>query len=262
VTTRYAEFPPPAELADHVACLWTFEGEDPLEDQRIVPDGRSELIVHRRTPYLERSVDGRLVRQPAALFAGQLTRPLHLRADGPVQVAAVRFESAGAHAYLGQPLKLATNRRLPLAVALEGDTEAELLASLARHVHVKVAGRPPDPAIAACVAALRDSEGGISLDQLSQHSGLSPRVLQRRFADVVGISPRMLAAIIRFRRVFDASGETWSETAQAAGYFDHPQMAREFRRFVGCTPTQFMAGEPGLAKHLVANLQGAKARTS
>ena len=59
----------------------------------------------------------------------------------------------------------------------------------------------------------------------------------------------------RFRRVFEAlreaDAETWTEAAQAAGYFDHPQMARDFRRFVGCTPSQFVAAGQGLSASLV-----------
>ncbi len=51
---RYAEFPPPEALGPYVHCLWVFEGQDAEEPQRIVPDGRCELILHWRTPYLER----------------------------------------------------------------------------------------------------------------------------------------------------------------------------------------------------------------
>ena len=64
----------------------------------------------------------------------------------------------------------------------------------------------------------------------------------------------MLAAILRFRSVFDALAEpgvaSWTDAAHAAGYFDHPQLSRDFRRFVGCTPTQFLEQQAGLAASL------------
>ena len=92
------------------------------------------------------------------------------------------------------------------------------------------------------------------LEELCAGTGLSPRTLQRRFADAVGISPRMLASVIRFRRVFAALQEpgvtSWTDAAQAAGYFDHPQMARDFRRFLGCSPSEFLRAERGLAVSL------------
>jgi AraC-like DNA-binding protein len=65
----------------------------------------------------------------------------------------------------------------------------------------------------------------------------------------------MLADILRFRRVFDAierdSARPWTDAALAAGYFDQSHLVRDFRRFVGCTPTEFAAARPGLASALV-----------
>lgn len=255
MTARYAEFAPRADLAGHVACVWVFEGEDADDDQRIAPDGRCELIVHHGEPYLERDAAGALVRQPPVLFAGQLTRPLHIRARGRVGVTGVRFTEAGAHAYLGRPLDAFTDRRAPLDVAgLGGADEASRLAVIQDHVAAGIArlAIPPDAVVARCVARL---EEGATVEALCRETGLTPRTLQRRFAVRVGVSPRMLAAILRFRRLFaalrEADAETWSEAAQAAGYFDHPQMARDFRRFVGCSPSQFIAAERGLAASLV-----------
>lgn len=255
MTARYAEFAPRADLAVHVSCVWIFEGQDADEDQRIAPDGCCELIIHRGEPYLERGPDGGLTRQPLALLAGQLTRPLHLRAEGHVKVVGVRFRTAGAHAYAGIPMARLTDRRTPWSTpALPAADEAGLLAQVQDHVATEIArhGIAPDPVLEQAVARL---EAGAAVEDLCRETGLAARSLQRRFAVRVGISPRMLAAVFRFRRVFEALRETttdtWSDAAQAAGYFDHPQMARDFRRFVGCTPSQFVAGRPGLAASLV-----------
>lgn len=259
MSVRYAEFAPRADLAGHVHCLWVFEGTDADEDQRIAPDGRCELIVHHGEAYLERDGQGLLVRQPSVLFAGQLTRPLHIRAAGRAGVTGVRFTTAGAHAYLGRPLDGFTDRRTALdAGELSGADEAARLARIQDHVAAEIArlGVPPDPVVEACVARL---EQGASVEALCRDTGLTPRTLQRRFAARIGVSPRMLAAIVRFRRLFEAlreaDAETWTAVAQAAGYFDHPQMARDFRRFVGCTPSRFVAAERGLAASL-ADLPG------
>ena len=61
--------------------------------------------------------------------------------------------------------------------------------------------------------------------------------------------------VVRLRRVFDALRDapwsTWSERAQAAGFFDHPQMARDFRRLLGRTPSQWAKRSGGIATSLV-----------
>jgi AraC-like DNA-binding protein len=244
---RYQEFAPRPELAAHVRCVWLFEGGEEAEDQRIAPDGCAELIVHFGRPYLERAADGSAFRQAPVVFAGQLTRPLHLRADGPAGVIGVRFHPAGAYGYLGEAASGYTDRRTPLAVDLEltGLDEPARLAAVQDHVAERIAANPAprDPAVEAAVDRL---QAGQPVE--------ASRDLQRRFSRIVGVPPRMLAAILRFRGVFDALSEpgvtSWTDAAQAAGYFDHPQLARDFRRFVGCTPTQFLKQQAGLASSL------------
>ena len=254
---RYEEFPPPEPLAPYVHCLWVFEGQDPAEPQRIIPDGRCELILHWRAPYLEKiGLEWR--QQPRALFAGQLTRPLHLLAREPAGVVGVRFRTAGASAFLKSAANIFTDRRAPLDdapdLSLAAD-EAMRLAQATNYVAARIRPRALSDHVTQAVAELRISQGRTPLATLCAKVGLAPRVLQRRFLEVVGISPRTLASIIRFRRVFDALQEpgvtNWTAAAQAAGYFDHPQMARDFRRFLGCTPGAFLAAERGLASSLV-----------
>jgi AraC-like DNA-binding protein len=253
---RYEEFAPPPHLARYVHCLWVFEGQDSVEPQRIVPDGRCELILHWRGPYQER-VEGEWRTQARAMFAGQLTRPLHLLRREPAGLVAVRFRAAGARAYLHRPLTEITDTWVAVTDAPDvsrAASEAARLQMAVDHVTARLDPSLYDDKVAAAVAELRASEGRAPLDDLCATAGLSPRTLQRRFAEAVGVSPRMLASVIRFRRVFAALHEpgvtSWTEAAQAAGYFDHPQMARDFRRFLGCSPSEFLRAERGLAVSL------------
>ena len=112
-----------------------------------------------------------------------------------------------------------------------------------------------DAQVESCVERVMASEGRVSLAELCALSGLGERQLQRRFAEVVGISARSLGVVVRLRRVFDALRDapwsSWSERAQAAGFFDHPQMARDFRRLLGKAPSQWARAGRGLATSLV-----------
>jgi AraC-like DNA-binding protein len=270
MTPRYREFAAGAPLSAHVHCLWSFATSEDGGEQAIPPDGRAELIVHRGAPYQERGDDGRWRAQPALLFAGQLTKPLVLRSHGAVDVVAVRFTPAGAWAFAGGAMAGCNDRRIALAelhgVAAARSLAARLAAALdanaaravlADYVAGRIAlnGGRRDAAVERCIDRLYASEGRFALAELCALAGVGERQLQRRFAEVVGIAPRTLAGIVRLRRVFDALRDapwsTWSERAQAAGFFDHPQMARDFRRLLGRTPSEWAKRRGGIATSLV-----------
>ena len=192
-----------------------------------------------------------------------------LRSRGAVAVLAVRFTPAGAWAFAGVPMATLTDRRIALAelhgAELADDLRARLDAApdtparraiLADYVAAQIALRDGrrDAAVERCIDCLYASEGRVALADLCALAGLGERALQRRFAEVVGIAPRTLAVVVRLRRVFDALRDapwsSWSERAQAAGFFDHPQMARDFRRLLGTAPSQWTSGR-GIAASLV-----------
>lgn len=258
---RYQEFEPPAALKPFVRVIWTYADPDPAPVvQRIAPDGCPELIFDLGAPYEEQDEGGAWRLQPPALFAGQMTRPLALRPVGPTELVAIRFEPDGARDWLGLPLAEATDRRLDMVERLRGfsapagDPEAQVaaftgwLADQRRRADWRI-----DPLIRAeieAAAADRSSPGRTPADQ---------RALQRRFADRVGVSPRMLRSIFRFRRVFDHAAhpgrpeaEGWLEAGLGAGYFDQPQMARDFRRFLGCTATEWAREQQALARAIAS----------
>lgn len=250
MSAAYEEWAPGDASAPVVRCIWRFQsdGADGAP-QRIAPDGCPELIIHLGAPYAEN--DG--PQQPAILFAGQMTRPLMLSARGPVSVLGVRFQPDGARRFLGRPLIDATDQRVDLRV-LHGEAAHDLLNAVltesdweARRTlaetYVAARGAGFDPTVRAAVAQIANGE-----------DVAATRPMQRLFAEHVGAPPRTLASLFRFRRVFDAIEHPerpgWVAAALAAGYFDQPQMARDFRRFLGCTATEWARQSAGLAHAL------------
>ncbi len=264
---EYEEFAPRESLSEFVHCVWTFTAPPDDTPQPIAPDGRTELIVHCRNPYLERGASGFVLQSPV-LFAGQLTKPLILVANGDVAVIGVRFRPDGARAFLGRSIDVATDRKLDLA-ELHGEVAVELgkvarnrgllrsTTELAQdYVEARIAGARIDGVVRQAVTSLFAGE------EARVPKGVSERKFQRRFKSEVGVSPRMLRSILRFRGVFDAIEHPenlgWVKTALAAGYFDQPQMARDFRRFLGCTAREWAVQPRGLTMALTQPAQTPK----
>ena len=269
---RYEEFSPPPELRDHVRCLWQFEAqahEAAADPERIVPDGRCELVLHYGERFMESPAGGVESAQPRALFAGQLSRPLWLRATGRAGVLGVRFHPAGARAFLGFALAEATDRRIALQTLWPAETRT-LTAAMARadaagrrelaarFVAARIAanGIGLDEPVGRCATAIEARNGRCNVEEVLAASGLGRRQLERRFLDAVGLSPKRFASVLRLRSVFDVlqadPRADWTEAALAAGYFDQSHLIRDFRRYVGCTPAQFVASRTALAAALVA----------
>ena len=257
---RYAEFPPPPSLAPWVRVVWTYACPEPSRTiQRIAPDGCPELILDVGSPYEEEGQGGVWRLQPPALFAGQMTRPIAIRPIGPIELVAVRFHPDGARDWLGRAVNTATNLRVDMVDRLKGvvppagDPEAQARAMTDRLEASRVQqGWSLDPLVRAEVEAMMADEPA------PDRSPSEMRALQRRFLDRVGISPRMLRSVMRFRRVFDHALEPsdaavgWLEAGLGAGYFDQPQMARDFRRFLGCTATEWAREQVELARAIAS----------
>ncbi|MBN9479352.1 MAG: AraC family transcriptional regulator, partial [Bordetella sp.] len=211
-------------------------------------------------PYEEQDAGGVFHLQPPVIFAGQMTRPMAIRPMGRVEIVAAKFEPDGAREFLSRPLVEATDRRLDLTARLRGFTappgdptgQAAALGAWLEEQR-RAGGWRIDPVVRAQVAAAEDDLEGPSLSPAER------RALQRRFRDRVGVAPRTLRSVFRFRRIFDhamgqdADAASWLEAGLAAGYFDQPQMARDFRRFLGCTATAWAREQAELARRLASH---------
>jgi AraC-like DNA-binding protein len=182
-------------------------------------------------------------------------------------VVAVRFTPCGAWPFLATSLLAYTDQRVDLTKIfgeealhlhslIKAATREHRLDIAQQYVAERVAAAPAlyDPLVERCVSLIYRNKFA-SIEIVRQKAGVSARTLQRKFSTIVGVSPRTLAAIVRFRRVFEAlqqsDASNWTEAAHASGYYDLPQLDRDFRRFTGLPPSAFLAAGPGLAKSLV-----------
>lgn len=272
---RYEQFPPSPALAPIVERLWLLEGSaDEIAAEPIPPDGHPEIIVHVGEPFVE--IAGGVARpQARVLFAGQLTRAVRVAPAGDSLLVGARLRPYGGFALLGTPQHVLTDRIVPL-----NDLDPELGGRLAREV---AARRDHDDLAAALDAALTpaatsspahrvalapvvalalERRGLVRVGDLAEAAQLSPRQLERRFREQVGLSPKLFLRILRFQEVLNAirSGEdarSWADVALAHGFYDQPHFIRDFRSFVGESPAAWNVSDASLAAIFSALRRGA-----
>ncbi len=271
---HYTERPPHPVLAKHIRCLWMFEASPDdvaAEIQRVVPDGYPEMVLHYGDYGHEVDTTGALQRQSRFVFAGQISQPLLLQPGAHAGMIGIRLQPAGARTFLGMPMGEMTDVRLDLALIWAKEAESlvdavccaadadKRMRIIERFLHRKLLAAPTqgDASVTHGVSLLRSSHGHVSVDSLAMQCGLSSRQLERRFHSEVGIPPRLLASIFRFRRVFDLmeqpESDGWVSAAIGAGYFDQAHMIRDFKRFAGQQPQAFYRSLDGLSAAMVGS---------
>jgi AraC-like DNA-binding protein len=259
----YQEFPAPPPFDRLIRCVWYLAGRgDQYVPQPIVPDGRLELLVHLGDPFSRLDRDGSAHIQDALLAAGQLTGPIHLAPGAWIDVVGVRLTPLGAHAILDLPLAQIANQVVSLrqlhpraARVLEAVATARLgraeRAGRIMTVLSRLVQEPLDERIASALERLSAGSAG-SIKTLANHWGWSPRTLERRFLNEVGLTPKMYQRVVRFRRAFQMLGQagkgTWAQVAIRAGYYDQAHLIRDFRRLAGTPPRDFFGRKPALAQ--------------
>jgi methylphosphotriester-DNA--protein-cysteine methyltransferase len=100
-----------------------------------------------------------------------------------------------------------------------------------------------DRLIDTAVRMIQTSNGLIPVKALCQELGYSKRYLDRKFRDRLGLSPKTLSRILRFRSVFDrwmaqpAGQVSWQEFTDR--YYDQAHFIKEFKQFTGFSPLDY-----------------------
>ncbi|HEY1571969.1 MAG TPA: DUF6597 domain-containing transcriptional factor [Pseudonocardiaceae bacterium] len=236
MAVSYRELPPPADLRAVVACLWEQESSAPWP-QLVVPDGCVDLIWFG---------DGDLV------VAGPDTGPRTVLLPAGSPVTGIRLRPGAAGAFARQPaaglrdqdvdaLELLGSdgtRLVDRLAAAPAAGRLDLLAGAVRGRHVA-----PDPLVTAAARIL--DRPGARVASVADTLGVSERQLHRRTVEAVGYPPKLLARILRLRRLARGYGPL-ADRALDAGYATQSHMNDEVRALTGTTATRYLAGFGGV----------------
>ncbi|TWO67033.1 helix-turn-helix transcriptional regulator [Caenimonas sedimenti] len=106
------------------------------------------------------------------------------------------------------------------------------------------------PGVAASLAVLHQ---GARVEEAVRASGLSHRHLVAKFREATGLAPKQHARILRLQAALarlGAPGAPAAEVALDAGYADQAHFSRDFRAFVGMTPTDWLRAAPAQPNHV------------
>lgn len=218
--------PPPPALAPFVSSFGYFEGVFPYARERVLPTGEQQLLINLADDELWWHPDGAPEqRTSGAVLQGASLRPGLIDPAHQRRIICVSFRPGGSYPFFTEFLAELPSMH-DLLVPLEhlwgsdGATLRERLlnaggpAGALRLVAAMLQGRAartaggrsgdapiPDPAVAVAVRALHH---GMTVAQVSDRLGRTPRWLTAWFGQRVGVSPKRFARVRRFQRLVAA----------------------------------------------------------
>ncbi len=234
---RVAPDPAVADLVEqHWIVTWDRRGEPPTR-REMLPDPCVNLAVEPAGRLLYGVGSGHGVRELA----------------GAGMVVGTKFRPGGFSGFLPGPVSDLTDRVLTLPEAFGAAGEelddallgapdiAAVIAEVARFLAVNRPAPDRRRQLAIEIAeGMRGAAPGTGVNQLARDFGVSPRTMQRLFADHVGATPKQVLQRLRRQQAVDRLSEpgapSLARIAAELGYADQSHLTRDFRATLGRSP--------------------------
>ncbi len=246
--------------------VWYARGTVPYTRERIAPTGSTvAVLVLGDDPIRYTPDDGRGARvdDPGGYLVGPHDRPGVNEPTGETHAVGIVTTPVGCEAVFGRRPATIRGRASVLSTvwppvaglreALRGIEDpdavlARLLAVVGEGVEATTGGEVP-----AAVARVRQAVGLLEADPVRSIPSVADEVevshahLIREMTRIVGLTPRVLARLLRMRRLLDGLDVTaevpWAGIAADLGWADQSHLIRDFTRHTGVTPTAYLEAQ-------------------
>lgn len=237
---------PKGPLAHYVKCIWALEKIcSPVEEKILLPPtGCCEIIFD--------------LTGCRGWISGQRSQARTLETSGFSSLISLMLRPATCFMILGMPASELTD--LSLDIHNIWGTEVDLLteklcntknfnarvALIEEFLLQQVSGFQMDEEsrVLNSVKILSENAGNCSIDFLARESGVSRRHMERLFRQIVGLSPKKFARVIRFQKCLDLLQHNNSlpltELAYITGFSDQAHFNREFKNISSLSPAQYL----------------------
>lgn len=259
---------PPKELSPYIKHYLFLESDDhAVKKLRLFSDGNTGMVFcFRNTLIAKANGANELHYLPTAFIYGQISEYKDLFVMNEASLLIVVFQPYGINRLLGIAANEIKDSIIPvedifgtkaiafhesLLVINEAGQRLQILnkfftslqkaASLANHVLLECS-----------LDFICKNKGDITVQQLMKHTGYTERHIERTFRESIGISPKKFGNIVKlhsFLRMLkqDLKRQNLTSICYETGYSDQSHLIKEFRKYTGITPTQYLNDTSRLA---------------
>lgn len=250
----YTEILPCEALRPYICCFWgtsqPLQTCDAACEGLVTPDTCMDILID--LDYTRQSLSSRFVAIDDRAFLARGNGTGHL-----VATFAVRFYAWAVPLFSDESMVQVQNgffnadRFFPaLTRQLEAmlpcvDSLEERVRFAQQYLLETLRERRKKPAVMNAIHSIMKQEGRAALSEAAAYACVSPRQLERLFGELVGVSPKKFAGLVRYQQVWRAVLFERDFNVQDAvhrfGFTDQSHLLRDFKRFHSLTPTQARA---------------------
>lgn len=266
---EYSTYQPAESLAKQIKFYWSLDNKDtdaPHSRERIFPDGCIEIIFNCADRFKKFDNDTDFHIQAPCFIHGQLKTYFELEATGKISIFSARLHPAGLQPFVDFDVDTFTGSTLTISEVWgkDGETLETAILVCANHqeriillekflLEKRQALKVDNAPVEFCVEAMLQNVGDVSIDKLANELEIGKRQLERRFTAAVGISPKLLARVIRFQNILqlieNKEFKSFTTVAYEGGFYDQAHFIKDFKDFTGLNPKQYFSENLEMVKH-------------
>lgn len=229
--------------------MWYYQNDQRTPSERVIPDGKIDLIFHFGDP-MTRTADDKSLLNPLANLVGPMTQPYEIEPMGKSHMIGVRLNAASAQNFFQFELGTIQNKVIDLADVWFPGCVNNILQCEDQLMRVKLIK-------AALLSRSKESRfnwlsdaleftgavGFPTVDAWARSTGYSVRYLEKAFKRTLGMTPRQFLSITRVQATIDTHRQnptiSMSKLAYMHGFSDQSHFNKDFIRYIGTTPKRF-----------------------
>ncbi|WP_165021374.1 DUF6597 domain-containing transcriptional factor [Dysgonomonas sp. ZJ279] len=235
----YREFTPHPLLADYVKSYWYFSNEsDTVHSFDIMPDGYFDLLISFKS--------GNIVDTQLTGIWSKMVSLDYLQG----QIIGIRFKPLALYSLLDIRIKDILNNYCSLPLKAWGlndeiiETKSdksvlEVIKYIDESLLLLIKNEKEDIKLKYLFEQIGESSGITSIQSISDSVGLSARHINRKMNELIGISTKDYAKIVRFK---DSLARIKKDKSDFIGYFDQSHFIKDFKKYTGFTPKEIDLG--------------------
>ena len=248
---------PKAPLRPYVTSFWELRGDFDFAVDRILPSEDVALVVNLGAPQIVLSATGERLDRDGAWIVGARTSPVTTISPPATWICGVRLTNRGSFLGLRESPRSMLDSLTDLQCVRGRGAESlpdrlhhaagprERFDMLGGTILSWVEGAPDwDRSVQHALMLMKRAGGLMPIAMLGEELGWSRQRLHRTFVASVGMSPKRLSRLFRFRRAVDLigfqGGVELADIAQQAGYHDQAHFSHEFREFSAMSPGAYL----------------------